>query len=138
MYDLNYERLEFLGDSVLDLLVVEQLLKEYPKEDPGKLTNLKQSVVCNKSLAQISLHLELDRFVLIDSPRFREEVEVIRSKLSRDENDQLEIVEFQETLKILGDLFESFVGSIYQDSGFNIELTRDLIFDKILYKEQFY
>ena len=52
-----YERLEFLGDAILDLLVVEYLYKNYDTPDEGTLTLLKQAGVSNKSLGLIAISL---------------------------------------------------------------------------------
>ena len=52
-YELSYERLEFLGDAVLDFIVNEQLFFENPDLDAGKLTQMKSAIVNNKSLSLI-------------------------------------------------------------------------------------
>lgn len=57
---MSYERLEFLGDSVLDSVVVEWLVKEYNKEKVEDLALKKQCVVCNKALALVTIHYKLD------------------------------------------------------------------------------
>jgi len=50
-----YERLEFLGDSILDLIVVEYLHEKYGTKDEGTLTALKQAGVSNKTLGMIAV-----------------------------------------------------------------------------------
>ena len=45
----SYERLEFLGDAVLELLVSQYLYRKYPEEDEGKLTHRRASIVCEEA-----------------------------------------------------------------------------------------
>lgn len=55
----NNERLEFLGDAVLGLLVAEQLYARFPKEDEGRLTRLRAALVKESTLAQVARELQL-------------------------------------------------------------------------------
>ncbi|MFD0587863.1 ribonuclease III [Paenibacillus sp. GCM10027627] len=96
------ERLEFLGDAVLQLLVSEYLFATYPKRPEGELTRMRASVVCEPSLAYFAERLELGSYVL----------------LGRGE----EQLGGRHRQALLADLFESFVGAIYLDAG--IERTR--------------
>ncbi len=59
------ERLEFLGDAVLELIVSEYLFREYPDLPEGNLTKMRANLVCAPSLFQVALSLELDRFLLL-------------------------------------------------------------------------
>lgn len=59
------ERLEFLGDAVLELLVREYLLKIFPKESEGRLTELRSALVCTAMLSQVAEDLRLHRFLLL-------------------------------------------------------------------------
>ncbi len=96
------ERLEFLGDAVLQLLVSEYLFATYPKRPEGELTRMRASVVCEPSLAYFAERLELGKHVL----------------LGRGE----EQLGGRHRQALLADLFESLVGAIYLDAG--IERTR--------------
>ncbi|WP_141500805.1 ribonuclease III [Paenibacillus luteus] len=96
------ERLEFLGDAVLQLLVSEYLFSTYPQRPEGELTRMRASIVCEPSLAQFAERLELGSHVL----------------LGRGE----EQLGGRQRQALLADLFESFVGAIYLDAG--IEQTR--------------
>ena len=58
--DLSYERLEFLGDAVLDFFVIDWLVTKYPNDNPGDLSLKKQCIVCNKALSLVTLHYKLD------------------------------------------------------------------------------
>lgn len=101
------ERLEFLGDAVLQLLVSEYLFETYPKRPEGELTRMRASVVCEPSLAYFAERLELGKHVL----------------LGRGE----EQLGGRHRQALLADLFESFIGAIFLDAG--IERTRQFLQD---------
>lgn len=96
------ERLEFLGDAVLQLLVSEYLFAAFPQRPEGELTRMRASIVCEPSLAKFAERLDLGSYVL----------------LGRGE----EQLGGRQRPSLLADLFESFVGSLYLDAG--IERTR--------------
>lgn len=96
------ERLEFLGDAVLQLLVSEYLFTSYPQRPEGELTRMRASVVCEPSLAQFAERLDLGSHVL----------------LGRGE----EQLGGRQRQALLADLFEAFVGALFLDAG--IERTR--------------
>ncbi|NIK68795.1 MULTISPECIES: ribonuclease III [unclassified Paenibacillus] len=96
------ERLEFLGDAVLQLLVSEYLFAAYPNRPEGELTRMRASVVCEPSLAQFAERLELGAHI----------------QLGRGE----EQLGGRQRPALLADLFEAFVGAIFLDAG--IERTR--------------
>ena len=60
-----YERLEFLGDSVIRLVVCEYLYNRYPKENEGFLSKLKIKIECGETLSKLSKLIGLDKFMLI-------------------------------------------------------------------------
>ncbi len=99
------ERLEFLGDAVLQLLVSEYLFATYPQRPEGELTRMRASVVCESSLAHFAERLELGQYVL----------------LGRGE----ELLGGRQRQALLADLFESFIGALYLDAG--IEQTRTFL-----------
>ena len=96
------ERLEFLCDAVLQLLVSEYLFTAYPNRPEGELTRMRASVVCEPSLAQFAERLELGAHI----------------QLGRGE----EQLGGRQRPALLADLFEAFVGAIFLDAG--IERTR--------------
>ncbi|TYP77686.1 ribonuclease III [Paenibacillus methanolicus] len=91
------ERLEFLGDAVLQLTVSEYLYRTFPERPEGQLTRMRASIVCEPSLARFAEMLELGAHVL----------------LGRGE----EQLGGRQRQALLADLFESFVGAIYLDQG---------------------
>lgn len=95
---ISNERLELLGDAVLDLVVTEYLYKNYEKASEGDLAKIKSMVVSEPVLASISRKLEVGKYLL----------------LSRGE----ELTGGRERSSILGDAFEAILGAIYLDSDF--------------------
>ena len=92
------ERLEFLGDAVLELVVTDFLYKKYPKKPEGELTALRSALVNSTILAEISSALGYNDFLL----------------LSRGESKDLG----RARQYILANTFESVVGAIYLDQGY--------------------
>lgn len=94
----NNERLEFLGDAVLELIVTEYLFETYPEKPEGELTNWRASLVNAKMLGEISEELEFNDFLL----------------LSRGETKELG----KARQYILANTFEAFIGALYLDQGY--------------------
>lgn len=96
---LSYnERIEFLGDSVLSLVISEYLYKMYPNLPEGELTVTRAKIVCENSLAKCASDIGLGGFLLLGRG---EELSGGRQKAS-----------------ILSDAFEALIGAIYLDGGF--------------------
>lgn len=94
----NNERLEFLGDSVLGLVVAEYLHEELTDQPEGELARIKSFVVSEASLSEIARRLRVDNYILIGRG---EEYSGGRSKKA-----------------ILADALEAIIGAYYLDSGF--------------------
>ena len=92
------ERLEFLGDAVLELIVTLYLFNKYPDSPEGKLTTLRSKLVQTKTLSLAANRLNLGQ----------------RIKMSRGENKS----GGQKNPSILADTFEAVIGAIYKDKGF--------------------
>ncbi len=93
----NNQRLEFLGDAVLDLAVSDFLFRKYPDSDEGELTKLRAALVCEPSLARTAKRLKLG-FCL---------------RMGKGE----ERSGGRERPSILADAFEALLGAIYLDQG---------------------
>jgi len=94
----NNERLEFLGDAVLELIVTEYLFQKYPKKTEGELTNWRAALVNAKQLSEIASGLDLNNYLF----------------LSRGESKELG----KARQYILANAFEALIGSIYLDLGY--------------------
>ena len=91
------ERLEFIGDAVLDCLVGLYLYKKYPEMGEGELSKLRAKYVCEEANCDYSLALGLDKLIMLGKG---EEEQGGRSRVT-----------------VLGDLFEAFLGALYLDTG---------------------
>ncbi|AHB36665.1 ribonuclease III [Spiroplasma apis B31] len=93
----NYQRLEFLGDAILQMNVSEYLFKKFPNYNEGILTKYRSSMVRRESLAQISKNIGLGKFIRLG-------VGELESKGYEKES-------------ILSDIYESLTAAIYLDGG---------------------
>lgn len=91
---INYERLEFLGDAILDALVSSYLFKEVPKGDEGYLTKMRSKIVSRTHLNKLGKDLNLVQFVKMD----------------------IDISNIGDNIH--GNIFESLIGAIYLDKGY--------------------
>ena len=105
----NYERLEFLGDAVLDIIVSRELMREFPDGDEGLLTQRRAALVQKPFLATIGHLLDL-----MDHLKIEQSVNLNIEKIAD---------------KQLANLFEALIGAMYLDGG--IEPCRRLILDTI-------
>ena len=103
------EKLEYMGDAVLELASSTYIFKKFPSLSEGELTKLRASVVCQATLAKIARRLKIGDKILFD---YGEE-----STGGRDRESNLE------------DAFESVIGAIYLDCGW--EIAREFIFTQL-------
>ena len=113
----NNEKIEFLGDRVLGLVIAKKLLEIYPDEKEGILDKKFASLVNKKTCLVIANELDLEKYILISN--------------SRKTNSKVED-------KILSDACEAIIGAVYLDKGFNVvekfilELWKDQIDKSII------
>lgn len=105
--DVNFERLEFLGDAVLGVIVAFYLFEHAPDRQEGYLTKMRSKMVSRQQLNSIGRRMKL------------------KSLLHPDGNPNL-------GEDIYGNLVEALIGAVYMDKGF--EFTKELIFQRILEK----
>ncbi|MFT6408143.1 MAG: ribonuclease-3 [Arenicella sp.] len=96
----NYERLEFLGDSILGFVVADWLYRHYPKLAEGKLSRMRSSLVRKETLAIVARELGMSEFLILG------EGELKSGGFNRD--------------SILADTVESIIGALYLDAGFAV------------------
>lgn len=106
------ERLEFLGDAVLELVVTENLFRSYPDKPEGELTNWRAALVNSKILSKMARNLGFNDFLLLSRGEAKSEGKARKY--------------------ILADVSESFIGALYLDQGY--ETCQDFI-EKHLMKE---
>ena len=95
----SYERFEFLGDSVLNLIVAKYIFHKFPNSHEGNLTKIRTKLVNGKTLSMFANKLELSKFLIL--------------------NYKVENINGRNNNRILEDIFESLICSIYLDLGFN-------------------
>lgn len=102
---LHNERLEFLGDAVLDMVISEYLFRQFPSLPEGELTKARAVIVCEPALARCSAELGIGEYLFLGKGE--------ASSGGR------------ERTSILADSFEAIIGAIYLDSG--LEITAEFI-----------
>ncbi len=107
------ERMEFLGDAVLELISSEYLYKKYDEMAEGELTKLRASLVCEKSLATCARRIELGSYIMLGHG------EIMNKGNERD--------------SILADAFEAVIGAVYLDGG--KDAAAELISNTVLLNE---
>lgn len=118
----SYERLEFLGDAILDFLTTMTLDHSGLVKSPGQMTASRSALVNNSAFARLALKYGFDMFLLFFNHEIYLELERVRQTLDDDPNlDCFDLVEFDSIVKLLGDLFESVAGAIYLDSGCSLD-----------------
>ena len=95
----NNEKIEFLGDRVLGLIIAKKLLEIYPEEREGILDKKFASLVNKKKCLEIAKKIELEKYILIFNPK----------------NKKIVIED-----KIVADCLEALIGAIYLDKGLNV------------------
>lgn len=121
-----YQRLEFLGDAVLDYLITSYLYSVYPNLKPGQLTDLRSLSVNNNSFAGIAVNRSFYKYMLCDSTSLVLSMDKYANffKTSASKNGVVETVSCP---KALGDLVESCVGAILLDSGFDLDVVWNIM-----------
>lgn len=107
------ERLEFLGDAVLELIISRYLYTRFEKEPEGKLTKMRAAIVCEDSLSKFAKECSFDQFVML-------------GKGEENSNGRTRPA-------LLCDLFEAFLGALYLDQGLEkvVCFLRQVVFPKI-------
>ena len=117
------ERLEFLGDSVLGLIVANYLYHKYPDQDEGFMTRVKTKLVNGAQLAKLAKQINLGEYILMSN-----HVQNIKGRNSQ---------------KILEDAFEALLAAIFKDLGFDaadnfvINLINTLDFSEVLLEDNY-
>ena len=105
----SYERLEYLGDAVLELIMSEYLFKNTEYEE-GKMTKLRAHYVCESALYEYSKRLGLNNYILLGHG---EEASGGRDRKA-----------------IVADIFESFIGAMFLDLG--LDFVKGFIYDNVI------
>ena len=111
---VHNERLEFLGDAVLELGVSQYLYRNNPQMPEGEMTKLRAAIVCEPSLMEFARELNFGEYLLLGKGE--------------------EHTGGRERPAILADAFEAFLGALYLDQGFNevLSFLEEKVFSKIV------
>lgn len=101
----TFERLEFLGDAILQMVVSEYIFKKYPFKDEGFLSQLRSKIVCDKNLSEIAQKIGIHRIIEINHHQ-------------------------QNKQTMLANTFEAFVGALFLDKG--LKKTKKILFEQIM------
>jgi len=111
----NNERLEFLGDAVLELVVTEYLFKYHENKDEGEMTAWRSALVNTKMLARIAKEFKLEEKIRLSEGEKKDNEKGARNS-------------------ILANVMEAVIGAIYLDQGY--EITKDFVKENIISKLQ--
>ena len=117
---MNNERLEFLGDAVLELVTSEFLYMNYPKMPEGEATRKRASMVCEQTLALCAKEIELGSYLYLGKGE--------------------ELTGGRERASVTSDALEALIGAIYLDGGFTSakEFVEKFVLNGIEEKQLFY
>lgn len=110
--DSSYERLEFLGDAVLELIVSRFLFENFREYSEGRLTQMRAQLVNRTILAKTSRSLKLGPLIILGKGGEKDNLRTLDS--------------------VLSDIYESFIGALYLDNGF--EAVYQFVYDSLLVK----
>nr|WP_235179190.1 MULTISPECIES: ribonuclease III [Bacillaceae] len=107
------ERLEFLGDAVLELTVSKYLFNKYPMMSEGELTKLRAAIVCEPSLVSFANDISFGKLILLGKGE--------------------EMTGGRQRPALLADVFEAFIGALYLDQGLEkvVQFLEQVVFPKI-------
>lgn len=105
-FPVNNERLEYLGDAVLDTIIADYLYLRFPNKDEGYLTQVRSRLVSRATLSKLTTSMDLGKFIQCSSGSSNE------------------------SSSIYGDAFEALIGALYLDKGY--VKTRRVVIEKIL------
>ncbi|KAJ7581534.1 hypothetical protein C8J56DRAFT_1168997 [Mycena floridula] len=126
----SYQRLEFLGDALVDMVVVNYLYEKFPNATSEQLARPKAKAVCSSALAKVSVHLGLHNIILMNNVELN--VAIANSVPELQEMSAVEMVESgwrYSPPKALSDVFESLVGALFLDMHYDYEKTAVIVED---------
>lgn len=142
---VSYDRLEFLGDAIIDTLITSYIYENCGDLSPGDLTDLRSALVNNITFACLTVKYGLHTAMLAYAPTLAESIErFLKYQQERDyqvddellwvlmQEHECYIAEYVDVPKALGDLFESVIGAVFLDSGKDYQRTWQVIIQNFL------
>lgn len=137
----SYDRLEFLGDAVIDFLITVYIYENCGELSPGALTDLRSALVNNITFACLTVRYGLHRALMAYAPCLSETIERFvkfqeeRKHVVNDEllwilleEEECNMAEYVDVPKALGDLFESVIGAIYLDCNKDLNIVWEILY----------
>ncbi|CAM0884261.1 unnamed protein product [Alopecurus aequalis] len=120
----SYQRLEFLGDAVLDILLTRHLFNSHKDTDEGELTDLRCASVNNENFAQVAVKHKFHEFLQHSSGILPDEITEYANSLENSSLDNANLLSDAALRgpKVLGDIVESIAGAILIDTKLNLDL----------------
>ncbi|KAK9285317.1 hypothetical protein L1049_024508 [Liquidambar formosana] len=115
---MSYERLEYVGDSVLSLLFAKEHYFLYPELPPGSLTRLRAVNVDTEKLARVALRHGLHRYLRHKKPLLEEQIQEFKRKIT---DYPLHSNGLVDAPKALADIVESSIGAVFIDSNSSLD-----------------
>jgi endoribonuclease Dicer len=121
----DYQRLEFLGDSILDMVCIRNLYDRFPNRDPQWLTEHKMAMVSNKFLGAVAVDLDFDKYLYYSGVHIPAQISSYAIKIrealpAAKQNNHIDFwTEIEDPPKCLSDTVESYIGAVFVDSDFN-------------------
>eukprot|EP00158_Paraphelidium_tribonemae_P006877 Partr_v1_DN28013_c1_g1_i1_m57606 putative Dicer-like endonuclease involved in cleaving double- stranded RNA in the RNA interference (RNAi) pathway. Produces 21 to 25 bp dsRNAs (siRNAs) which target the selective destruction of homologous RNAs leading to sequence-specific suppression of gene expression, called post-transcriptional gene silencing (PTGS). Part of a broad host defense response against viral infection and transposons len=124
----SYQRLEFLGDALLDFIIARYLYIKYPNSKPSQLSDMKQNAVNNSSFARISIDFNLVPHIMHSSNVLMKQLSEYMSWYEGGKYENESPLELErEGPKVMGDIVEAVVGAIYEDLKFDVMATWNVV-----------
>jgi endoribonuclease Dicer len=124
----NYQRLEFLGDSLLDMAFITYLYYKYPEKDPHWLTEHKTPMVSNKFLGAVCVKLGWHKHIRQNNSALSSQIRDYVTEVQEAERDCDGAVDYwvmvSEPPKCLADVVEAYVAAIFVDAEFDFNVVR--------------
>ncbi|XP_047345738.1 endoribonuclease Dicer isoform X1 [Vespa velutina] len=143
----DYQRLEFLGDAIIDFLITGYIHQYWELLSPGEITDLRSALVNNITFACLTVKYGLHTALLSYSPQLNDIIDrFVKFQEERNyvvdnenlwillEEEECNMAEYVDVPKVLSDIFESFIGAVYLDTNKNIKQVWELLF-ALMYKE---
>ncbi|KAJ4466505.1 hypothetical protein J3R30DRAFT_3689707 [Lentinula aciculospora] len=137
----TYERLEFIGDAILDFMVVRHVFHRHQQMNPGALSLLKGAMVSNTTLAAVCVSSGLHHHLLFESDKLAHDIREYEYLLKRAQTEEYTLAEQEgrstgqfwhniDSPKVLSDLIESILGALYVSDEY-FPVGAEAFFDKV-------
>ncbi|KAK7385118.1 hypothetical protein VNO78_30830 [Psophocarpus tetragonolobus] len=123
---ISYERLEFLGDSNISIVIDTHLYNAYPNLSPSHLTDLHKANVCTEKLARVAIRLGLHHFVRQRGSPVFEQVDQFVDAIAQECQPVWECGSMKAP-KVLADIVESIIGAVYIDTNHDLNILSPLV-----------